>query len=435
MGRIAVGHGNALRIKTAVLLCIVSHAFAILQAQDQTYPPKKPVPTEIFPQLFVIGNHVVAEQWKVTLGLVNGPTDLKQAEPGQCVRFAVLVSGDDRDRVVASGKLAFDFGFAGRAQNFAAELPGAVKQVKPEGGDFVTDVLAAAGIKNPMPSGVSIAASRAEWCVPLDAQDGIATIQSSVVAPDGKSVALKPRSVDVKTFETARKNAPFRDVATFGPWLQRYHNAPDPAELLPGLRIIASDEKFRLMPNIMTFFVEALKTSPAAAQELIHKLPTEDRSVQIYSIPLLSEAGYDTASLLGPFRDDEKTLITAIHLPDPYDLKPDQALPGKMDMLWAIFFATGRLKPVRTIASMLAWRADYDKFEEMRKSGRKPSAVTESIMRGVVYSGAGWSLNALSRNDGVIMDFIDALRASPDTPADVKAELASLYTNPAFTRK
>ena len=189
------------------------------------------------------------------------------------------------------------------------------------------------------------------------------------------------------------------------------------------------------MPNIMMFFVQALKSSPAAGDDLLRILPTEDRSVRVYCIPLLAAAGYAVVPLLGEFKESEKSTIESFHLPDAFDLTPDGTLPNRMDMLWAIFFATGRIEPVRTVASMLAWRTDYDQFVAMKKSGQKPTGITESIMRGVVYTGAGWSLNALSRKDGLVADYVDALRSSSDTPANVKEELANLYGNPAFTKQ
>jgi hypothetical protein len=418
-----------------VVFCIAFAAVTVCQAQDKVYRSKRPIQTQIYPELFVLGDQVVEDQWGETLVLVNGPSDLKQVEPGQCIRFGVFASGDNRDRILGSAKLAIELSFAGHTQTFAAEPPEVVKQVKPEGGDFVAQALSVAGIKNPVSSMASIAASRAKWCVPLDAQDGTGTIRARVATSDGKSFAINPRSIDVKTFNTSRKSAPFKDMNTFGPWVQHYHAEPEPAELLLGLRIIASDENARLMPNIMVFFVEALKASPAAANDILLALPHEGRSVQIYSVPLLTAAGYPTGPLLSGFTDEEKTIIDSAHLQNPFDLKPDRTLPNRMDMLWSVFFATGRIGPVRTIASMLAWHADYDKLMEIQKSGQKPTEATESIMRGVVYTAAGWSLNALSRNDGLVADYIEALKSSSDTPATVKEELANLYTNPAFTKK
>jgi hypothetical protein len=297
--------------------------------------------------------------------------------------FGVLASGDDRDQLLASAKLRFEFGFAGHTNIFTAEQPETIMRGKPEGGDFVAQALAVAGIRNPVSSMASIAASRAKWCAPSDVPDGTATIRASVVTADGKTFALKVRSIEVKTFAASRKKIPFKDMNTFGSWLQGGHAAPDPAELPPGLRIVVSDEKARSMPSVMIFFVEALKASPAAAKDLLQALPTEDRSVRLYSIPLLSKAGCVADSLLSAANENDRAAINSIHLPDPYDLTPDRTLPNRMDMLWSVFFATGRIEPIRAVASMLAWRADYEKFLDMQESGQKPTEATESIMRGV----------------------------------------------------
>jgi hypothetical protein len=252
---------------------------------------------------------------------------------------------------------------------------------------------------------------------------------------DGKAFPLKPRKIDVETLESSRKKIPFHDMTTFGPWLQHYHSEPAPAQLLPGLRIVASDANAKMRLNIMAFFVDALKASPVAANELLQKLPEEARAVRIYSIPLLSVAGYNTGALLSGLKEEERTILNAFRLPDAFDLTPDKMLPTRMDMLWAHFFATGDIEPVRTVASMLAWRADYDSFIEIKTLAQKPTEPTESIIRGVVYSAAGWSLNALSRKDGAVADYIDTLRSSPDTSESVKAELSHVHTNPAFTRQ
>jgi hypothetical protein len=401
--------------------------------QVRVYPAKKPTPTEIYPQVLVFADEVVEQQWAASLELVNGPRDLQQLEPGQCIRLAVLANGDDRDRLLAATTIGLDLSFAGQNQTIALEPPAAIKKGKPEGGDFVSEALGTAGIQNPALSMVTIAASRARWCVPPDAHDGVLRIQATTKSND-KSLALKPRQVDVKTFETARKTHPFKDMDTLGSWLQKYHAGPDPANLLPGLRIVAADEKAKGLPNIMMFFIEALKSSPLGGQDVLRLLPSEDRAVRVYCIPLLAAAGYTVDPLLDEFKENERTAMASFRMIDPFDLTPDQNLPYRMDMLWAQFFATGRIEPVRKVASMLAWRSDYDKLIAMKKSGEKQSEATESMMRGVGYTGAGWSLNALSRSDSLVADYVDALRASSSTPANVKEELGNLHTNPAFTR-
>lgn len=209
------------------LFCIVFATGAMALAQDKVVQDRRPIPTEISPELLILADKVVEQQWPATLSLVNVPSDLKQVEPGQCVRFEVIATGDDRDELLASSKISLEFSLAGNTQVFRAEPPEVLKQVKPEGGDLVTRALAAGGIKNPFLSVAGIAASRAKWCAPLDTQDGTATIRATVKTADGKTVALKPRNINVMTFRSSRKNAPFKDMDTFGSWLENYYEAPD----------------------------------------------------------------------------------------------------------------------------------------------------------------------------------------------------------------
>ena len=89
---------------------------------------------------------------------------------------------------------------------------------------------------------------------------------------------------------------------------------------------------------------------------------------------------------------------------------------------------------MNTIASALSWRADYEDFDKLRKTPDHSSTLTPSIVRGVVYTAAGWSLSSFQMNDPLVADYIDYMRASPDTPQTVKSELAGLANNPAFKR-
>jgi len=382
----------------------------------------------------ILSDQVVQNEWAASLSLVNAPSDLKQVEPGQCVRFGVLASGDERDQLLKSAKFSFALTREGKKETFPAEPALALKQIKPEGGDFVTQALGVARIKNPVLSMVSLAASRSRWCAPRDVQDGSATVVGQVVLENGESVTLNPGTFVIKTFKSARKMPPFADTNTLGTWLQRYHRAPDPAHLLTGLQVVAADPKSRSAYNIMAFFVAALKADPAATTDVIESLKGEQPATRIYAIPLLRAAGCDVQPLLIDLKDDEKLVLGSLEIPNAFDLTPNRMLPNKMDMLWAEFFASGRIEPVKAVASMLAWREDYDKFNRMRESGQKPKELTDSIMRGVVYTAAGWSLRALSRSDGLVADYIDALKASPETPPVVKSELEKLYTNPAFNK-
>ena len=93
-------------------------------------------------------------------------------------------------------------------------------------------------------------------------------------------------------------------------------------------------------------------------------------------------------------------------LPDPYDLDPSHAPYQHFDLLWGTFGATGQFEPVKTIASVLAWHSDYDEFDKLHKSPNHPTSLTPSMVRGVTYMAAGWSLNSFQRQDPLVADYI-----------------------------
>ncbi|HEV2618989.1 MAG TPA: hypothetical protein VGU23_03510, partial [Acidobacteriaceae bacterium] len=122
-------------------------------------------------------------------------------------------------------------------------------------------------------------------------------------------------------------------------------------------------------------------------------------------------------------------------LPDPYDMKPGSKLWMNLDLLWSDFIATGRKEPIVAITRSLAWKADYDAFTTMQKQGKKPASLTDSLIRGVTYSAAGWSLSSFDGNDPLAADYIQAIQADPATDPEVKRTLANLHTDPAFLPK
>lgn len=394
---------------------------------------EEPKQARIESDIWILPEQVVQEQWPATLDLVNAPTDMEHVEPGQCVRFGVAATGDGRDVLLKQTKFAFEFSFSGTTQTFVAEPAQAVKQIKPHGGDIVTQALASAKIENPVLTLGSMAASRAGWCVPLDAHDGMATLRGTGQTPDGKTVSLKQRRIEVRTYETARKKPPFKDISEVGGWVVHYYQAPDPAQLLPALRMVTAFEEGRKSSDTMAFFIAALKAHKPAAEDLMRKLPGEDRQVRLYSAAVLKWAGYSTDALMSGLTEEDKSFLSSLQLKDAFDMTPAVDIGERQDMLWSIFFATGDIEPVRAIASELAWADDYRQFKKIFDAGTKPE-WNASTFRAAAYSAAGWSLGRLSFQDPLVADYVDAIRSSPNTLLIVKNELAHLIDNPAFRR-
>ena len=186
------------------------------------------------------------------------------------------------------------------------------------------------------------------------------------------------------------------------------------------------------MPTMGIFFAAALRASPAAAKELLRKLPSEQHGILLYALPILAEVGYDTADFAANLPAAEAALVKAKKYPSAFDATPNEGLMNRLDMLWATFLATGEIEPVRAVTGFLAWRDDYQSLKRLIDAGQQPKEANESVMRAVIYRGAGWSLQSLTRTDGLVADYVDFLRASSETAPAVKAELVGLSTNQAF---
>jgi hypothetical protein len=412
-------------------------AASSLSAQVTFNPPQKPTPAKIETHIFVLGESVVQEQWAHTLNLVNAPENVTLLNPGQCVRVGVLATGDNRDSLLENTKLSFRVKFAGQKQDHELASLAQFKRIKPEGGDFVTAVTAAAGVKNPFLTMASMGVSADHWCAPVDARDGTATMEAEVETPSGHQ-ALKSSTIQIESFETGSKKE-FKDSQELSNFLMVYYRQPSPARLLPALQSavaeMANKQSSNFIENAATFLTAALKADPVAAKDFLTRIATEPPMTRSLGLLVMRSAGYDISSVLNILSAEAQQKFQTIHpLADPYDLTPTQALFGHLDLMWSTFGATGQFKPIQTIASTLSWRADYDEFDKLRKTPNHPSTLTPSIARGVAYMAAGWSLGSFQRNDPLVADYIDYMLASPGISESVKSELKGLFTNPAFKR-
>jgi hypothetical protein len=420
-------------------LLAITLASILLAAQDATYPPQKPSPPTITPQIVLLAESVVQTQWTHTLNLVNAPRNVTLLNPGQCIRVGIYSTGDNRDAYLQKTRLSFRVKFGGHSDVHPLSVPSEFKQIKPEGGDFVMDALGAAGLKLPerMQTMASLGISPDRWCVPNDAGDGTATVEAELESPGGHQ-ALSSATIQIESFESGAKKS-FKDAQELGVFLQTYYRHPNAARLLPALQFLVADQTQHPregQAEIMSAFLSAAaKADPIAAQDFQTRIAAQPPLTRALGLLILRSAGYDISSVLNALgAEDQQKFRSLTPLQDPYDLTPTRDLFQHLDMMWAAFGATGEFKPVKTIASTLSWRSDYDDFDKLRKTPNHPSTLTPSIVRGVTYTAAGWSLWSFQRNDPLVADYIDYLLASSDTPEAVKSELRGLPTNPAFKR-
>lgn len=412
---------------TAVTSCLI--------AQSTINKPEKPTPGKIETHIFVLGESVIQEQWAHTLKLVNAPENVTLLNPGQCARVGVIATGDNRDSLLENTKISFHVKFAGQAQDHALAPLAHFKQIKPEGGDFVTQVLASVDIKNPMLTMASMGVSAEKWCVPADARDGKVTVEGEIESPAGHQ-ALKRSTIQIESFDTGSKKV-FKDAEEESNFLMVYYRQPNPARLLlvmlSAIDYQTANPKSDAIENTAAFLSAALKADPVAAQDFLARIAIQSPLPRGLGLGILRSSGYDISNVvktLGP--DDQKKIGSMPALSDPYDLSPNSTLFHHLDLMWSTFGATGQFKPIQSIAGALGWRSDYEDFDKLRKSGMHISELTPSICRGLAYMAAGWSMGSFQRNDPLVADYIEYMMASPDVSDSVKTELKGLLTNPAF---
>lgn len=427
-GRLMIGmrsHPAGCRWGTLSLACLL--AASCLSAQKQ--PHFKLGPPSLVTESFILLDNVVTEQWPATLSLVNAPASLRYLSPGQCIRAGVAVTGKDHETLISGVAIGFTVQMGETQQNFPLAPPQATKQIKPEGSDFVIAALDAAHVKAPDMTVASMAASSAKWCVPALAQPG--PVRVDVTAEfQNKTRLLKPATVAIESM--THPQVPFTDLKGVSEWMMSYYTDPRPALLIPALRLLPPEQL--ASPNIQELLLAAFRADPVAAGLLGDQLAATPKPTQLLVLSLLSQAGIHLAHPIVLDNEEQTIMENVPPVPDPCDLTTDQKPPSysRLDMLWAEYFATGTIQPVKCIASALAWRADYDAFEQLKKSGQRSASLTDSIIRGVTFGAAGWSLDSFYRSDPLAIDYIDAMKASPDTPPAVKKELLVLDTDPAF---
>jgi len=313
-----------------------------------------------------------------------------------------------------------------------------IKQIKPEGGDFVTQVLGAANIKNPFLTMASLGVSAVNWCVPADAQDGTLTIDAEAESPGGRG-KLERAKIQVESFDAAAKRS-LKDEQELNDFTMNYYWRPNPARLFPYLQFYSSDTKLRSQTGSLettaAFFTAALKDNPAAAKDFLARISGQTGFTRAFGLLVLLDAGYDIEPVLRTMSEEDRQRF-AKHpvLPNPFDFTHVEDIGTRLDMLWSIFMATGQFGPIQKISSALAWHNDWEDFDKARKSANPPHEWTPSIGRAVGYGAAGWALGSFQRSDPLASDYIEYMVAAPDTPPEIKSELKGLSTNPAFNWK
>src|SRR5205807_1827856 len=122
----------------------------------------------------------------------------------------------------------------------------------------------------------------------------------------------------------------------------------------------AGDGTATVEAEIMSAFLSAAaNAAPNAAQDFRTRIAAQPPLTRALGLLILRSAGYDISSVLNALSaEDQQKFLSLTSLQDPYDLTPTRDLFQHLDMMWAVFEATGEFKPMKTIASTLSCKSD-----------------------------------------------------------------------------
>lgn len=422
------------------VLCAFAHA-------DVQTVIDHPTPDRIRPQVFVL-----AADWLGHVppsGRLNSPTFISTVYPGQKIALGLLAEGPDRDRAFDRVTIEIHMHGAGGSQSVSHALkPVAVRRIKAEGADMAIIALGAAGISaadkaklEDATAIVTLAVFVPNWTVPMVAHGTDLDVAVDVLGASAP-VSVTPAHLNIKTTEEwLREPEPL--VKDLDRQLNHYVDDVPPGQLLSWFVSVTKGGLLHA-PPIDAFFALKFKSSAAARDAAIVAYPTLEPKVAANLLGCLRRAGQDIHRLFPNAPPHALAAASGVEpLADPRDFTADYGVanPGamtrmatRMDECWGGWNATGDKSYLRAIVELLGAAADYPALKNWQVARGGVEGLNEHVAKGLAYQIAGWSIGSFQRTDPLVADWLDYWQHDQQTPATLRAEIASLPTNPAFRR-
>lgn len=194
-------------------------------------------------------------------------------------------------------------------------------------------------------------------------------------------------------------------VVWAGDWMTHYYEYPTPARFVAEVQglskagHLSSPEKGVV---VAVFLGRVMAANPVAVESWLSQLSDltgRDRET------LLLAAGFsrtqEARSFLAKQPDGAKYLeslidIRSVELEDP----------AVLDMLWADFFATGEVAPLKRLVHVLNY-GQYEGAMEKYAGSQKTQKDREDAMRDAVFQAARWSLESNVRQHRRVGEFLE----------------------------
>lgn len=190
-------------------------------------------------------------------------------------------------------------------------------------------------------------------------------------------------------------------------WVTSYYLKPEPGQLLQRFKKLATDgtlENPSVHPPLIAFISEVMKANPKRIAGWLDalgqlKLGHEELGV-FYNAAWFS----DTKAARDYFR--KKGIAAFGNDKPPKILELEPKTPDVIDMLWGVFFATGKKEPIRRIVAALELNRPDGKDDRMREA---------------TYQAVRWSLASNCRHHPTVLAYCREIL--PKIPEAQRAEL------------
>lgn len=315
-------------------------------------------------------------------------------------------------------------------KNYATDLGGAasitfnVKLTRPDGKTQL-DLEELEGHIG-LTSGPDLLPAQAVVNLNFDPEDdfGEYTIEVTAIDKVSHQTNVQHRVISLIEFEVEKLTKKERENLFF-----TYPVEPDPAKALASFlqieRSFFNEEKEPVWSAIW-FFKTVFENNEFLIPHLMEEygfLNSKQQQDIIFLMTLLGKTE-KLPRLSGDMKRFER-LMAAGRIPDPYD---EITMPKQLDMLWAEFFATGTVRPIRHIVNSLALVEHAGTLERIQSGELDPNEleVYREGMLEAVFQAALWSLKSNCVQVPLVKQYCIGLLLSDELPKPAAATLALL---------
>lgn len=315
-------------------------------------------------------------------------------------------------------------------ENYKTDLGGAasivfdVKLTRPDGKvdlhlEKLEGHIGLADVPEPLPAQAVV-----NTCVEQDHPFGEFELEVVAIDNVGNQTNRQSRIITVVDFEVEKLHKEEREKL-----FTSYATSPCPSQALASFLQTEQpffNDEYEPIWSAIWFFKTVFENNEFLIPHLVNEYgfgtPKQKQDI-IFLLTLLDET--EKLPRLSTEMTRFKRLMEAGRIPDPYD---EITMPKQLDLLWAEFFATGTVKPIKQIVSSLELVESAGTLDQIKAGKLDPQElnVYREGMLEAVFQSALWSLKNNCKNVPLVKQYCIGLLLSGELENSAASTLAML---------